>query len=79
MSRDRIFQRLGDKWLIKWAFLKDVYFLMQNDMRFSSMRSDQGIRYAKMARHLNENYQVEITPKQLKYLVFLVKTHKEPK
>lgn len=70
---------MGDKWLVRWTFLKDIYFLMQNDLRFSSMRNDGGIRYAEMSRHLKDSYQIELKPKQLKYLVFLVKTHKQPK
>lgn len=76
MSKDRIFQRMGDRWFIKWTFLRDIYSLMQNDLRFSSMRSGNGIRYAKVSKHLKDSYQIELNPKQLKYLVFLVKTQK---
>lgn len=78
-SRDEIFKRLGSRWYVKWQFLRDVYFLMQNDLRFSSGRSDFGIRYAKVSTHLNRDYRVEVSPRQLRYLVLLVKSNKQPK
>ena len=70
------FIRLASKWGIKWQFLKDIYFLMLNDARFSTSRSIRGARYAKMSGHLLENYRVDIKPHQLKYLVYLIRRRK---
>jgi len=75
-NKEAIFKRMGDKWLIKTAFLKDVYFMMLNDLRFSSLRGANSIRYTKVSRHLKDNYGLDVSPKQLKYLVFLVKGRK---
>jgi hypothetical protein len=70
---DEIFQRMSNRWCVKWQFLKDVYFLMTTDTRFSSGKSRDGIRYARMTDHLNKNYRIELQPHKLKYLVYLVK------
>ena len=72
-SKEAIFKRMGDKWYVKAAFLRDIYFLMQSDLRFSSLRKGDSIRFTKVSRHLKDNYGIEINPKQLKYLVLLVK------
>lgn len=73
---DEILKRMAERWFVKQQFLKDVYFLMRNDLRFSSSRSISGIRYTKVSRHLRENYKVDINARQLKYLVCLIKERK---
>lgn len=77
-NKSQIFFRLGNKWLVKPAFLEDVYYLMLNDLRFSSLRTARGIRYSKVSEHLYENYQITLSPAQLKYLVSLVSSRKKP-
>ncbi len=78
-SKEAIFRRMGAKWYIKAAFLRDIYFLMQSDLRFSSLRGDNSIRFSKVSKHLKDSYGLEVNPRQLKYLVLLVKTDKSPK
>lgn len=78
-TMDRIIKRLAWRWCLKWPFLKDVYFLMLNDIRFSSGKSVNGIRYAKMSKHLLQNYGIELHPYQLKYMVYLIKTENRGK
>lgn len=73
---DRHFRRLADLWGIKRHFLKDIYFLMLNDPRFSSPKSIQGVRFMRMSRHLLDNYGVELAPHKLKYLVYLIRMKK---
>jgi len=73
---DKIIFRMADKWCIKRQFLKDIYFLMCNDLRFSSARSLNGVRYVKVSHHLKDNYAIDISPDQLKYLVYLIKRRK---
>lgn len=68
---------MGDRWCVKWQFLKDVYFLMTEDIRFSSGKG--GVRFRKMSRHLSENYRIELEPYKLKYLVWLVKMENKRK
>lgn len=75
-SKEAIFSRLGNRWLIKPAFLRDVYSLMRNDIRFASLRHDDGIRFSKVADYLKVSYGLEIKPRQLKYLVLLIKNRK---
>lgn len=74
---DRVFQVIGDRWGIKWQFLKDVYFLMLNDARFLSGRNMSGIRYTKMAEHLTNNYRIDLNERQLRYLVRRVRVVKK--
>jgi len=73
---DLIFQRIGNKWYLKWQFVRDIYFLMCNDIRFYSPRSSNGIRYAKVSKYLKDSYDVHLTPSQLKYLVRTIKIRK---
>lgn len=67
---------MAEKWFVKWEFLRDVYFLMVNDLRFSSPRSLNGVRYSKVSRHLFDCYGIEIKVTQLKYLVSLIRKRK---
>lgn len=69
--KDKVFKKLGGKWCIKWGFLKDVYFLMTQDIRFYSGRG--GIRYTKMEKHLADTYGIELNERKLRYLVTVVK------
>lgn len=73
---DEIIKRLSARWFVKQQFLKDVYFLMKNDLRFSSGRSISGIRYVKTSQYLADNYGIDIKPRQLKYLVCTIKKRK---
>lgn len=76
---DEIISRLADRWYVKQSFLRDIYFLMLNDLRFASDRKGFGIDFAKVSRHLRQAYGVEIGPKQLRYLRFKVVTENRRK
>lgn len=74
MSKVQIFRRLSERWSVSEEFLKDVYFIMCNDVRFMSLRNEGGIQYKKMENHLKRNYRiVSIKERQLRYLVMVVK------
>lgn len=76
---DRTFQRLGDNWLVKWQFLKDVYFLMEHDIRFYSPKHTHGKKYVHMSKHLKNSYGIELNPRQLRYMVWRVKVENRRK
>ena len=74
----QVFDRLGNRWLVPPAVLRDVYSLMVNDMRFHSTKGSGGIRYKRMEKHLHETYRItEVSERQLRYLVKEIKRRKK--
>jgi len=69
-------ERLANKWDIEAHFLEDVYYMLNNDIRFSSSRSPRGVRYKKMSDRLKNKYEVPLEPYHLEYLVLLVRNKK---
>jgi len=70
MEMMEIFNRLGTRWAIKPAILKDIYLMMKHDIRFYTPRNGGGIRYIAMQDHLETNWRIyTIKERQLRYLV----------
>lgn len=65
-----IFDRLGKRWAVRPAILKDIYLMMRHDVRFLSIRNGGGIRYKAMETHIRERYSIDtVSERQLRYLV----------
>lgn len=71
----QVFDRLGDRWVVKPEILKDIYLMMRHDVRFLSTRNGGGIRYKSMEGHIRKHYRIfSINERQLRYLVVCVET-----
>ena len=64
-------ERIALRWMVKPAFLRDIYYILTTDPRFYSLRG--GYRYQSMSTYLWNEYKVQINVAQLKYLVRQVK------